>query len=86
MQIPYPDPETTKPSAFEAAEFADNPEPRVACLLLLDTSGSMAGEKIQQLNEGLAQLDSDLIHKPTDAVWFVERGDSPRFPGDSSQP
>jgi uncharacterized protein YegL len=27
---------------FEASEFADNPEPRVPCVLLLDTSGSMA--------------------------------------------
>ncbi len=29
-------------AGFEASEFADNPEPRVPCLLLLDTSGSMA--------------------------------------------
>lgn len=40
---------------FEAAEFVDNPEPRCACLLLLDTSGSMSGAPIQQLNEGLPQ-------------------------------
>ena len=29
-------------AGFEASEFADNPEPRVPCVLLLDTSGSMA--------------------------------------------
>jgi uncharacterized protein YegL len=38
---------------FGGAEFAENPEPRCACLLLLDTSGSMAGAPIQQLNAGL---------------------------------
>jgi uncharacterized protein YegL len=29
-------------AGFEASEFVDNPEPRVPCVLLLDTSGSMA--------------------------------------------
>lgn len=29
-------------AGFAASEFADNPEPRVPCVLLLDTSGSMA--------------------------------------------
>jgi uncharacterized protein YegL len=38
---------------FSDASFADNPEPRCACLLLLDNSGSMRGAPIAQLNEGL---------------------------------
>jgi uncharacterized protein YegL len=38
---------------FGGAEFAENPEPRCPCILLLDTSGSMAGQPIQQLNGGL---------------------------------
>ncbi|QBM75168.1 VWA domain-containing protein [Sphingomonas sp. AAP5] len=38
---------------FGDMEFADNPEPRAACLLLLDTSGSMKGEAIAALNAGL---------------------------------
>jgi uncharacterized protein YegL len=38
---------------FTGAEFAENPEPRCACLLLLDNSGSMQGSPISQLNEGL---------------------------------
>jgi hypothetical protein len=42
----------------EAVEFAENPEPRCACVLLLDTSGSMAGEKIDSLNEGLKAVGS----------------------------
>ncbi len=29
---------------FDSARFADNPEPRCPCILLLDTSGSMSGE------------------------------------------
>ena len=45
---------------FGAAEFADNPEPRCPCLLLLDTSGSMAGRPIQQLNEGLVTFKDEL--------------------------
>lgn len=41
-------------------EFADNPEPRCAVILLLDTSGSMAGEAINELNEGLREFDRAL--------------------------
>ena len=33
--------EQTEYAGFEASEFAENPEPRVACVLLLDVSGSM---------------------------------------------
>jgi len=45
---------------FVGAEFVDNPEPRCACLLLLDTSGSMSGNKIDQLNEGLRAFEEEL--------------------------
>ena len=45
---------------FTATEFADNPEHRCACLLLLDTSGSMAGEPITQLNAGLKVFEEEL--------------------------
>jgi uncharacterized protein YegL len=45
---------------FNNMEFADNPEPRCACLLLLDTSGSMEGDKINQLNEGLRTFAEQL--------------------------
>jgi uncharacterized protein YegL len=46
---------------FEAGlEFADNPEPRCPCVLLLDTSGSMKGERIAALNEGLQTFRDDL--------------------------
>ncbi len=46
---------------FGLAEFADNPEPRCPVLLLLDNSGSMSGEKIQELNAGLATFQQDLL-------------------------
>ena len=45
---------------FESSEFADNPEPRVPCMLLLDTSGSMTGQPIDELNEGLITLKDTL--------------------------
>jgi uncharacterized protein YegL len=47
--------------SFGAASFADNPEPRCPCLLLLDTSGSMQGEPIRQLNDGIRFLKEDLM-------------------------
>lgn len=45
---------------FGDAEFADNPEPRCACLLLVDTSGSMNGERINALNDGLQTFQQEL--------------------------
>jgi uncharacterized protein YegL len=45
---------------FDSADFADNPEPRCACLLLLDTSGSMMGERIRELNAGLKAFEEEL--------------------------
>jgi uncharacterized protein YegL len=45
---------------FGSAEFAENPEPRCACLLLLDNSGSMRGSPISQLNEGLKAFRDEL--------------------------
>lgn len=45
---------------FALAEFADNPEPRCPCLLLLDVSMSMQGEKIRELNGGLRAFEEEL--------------------------
>lgn len=45
---------------FGAAEFADNPEPRCPCLLLLDTSHSMQGRPIAELNRGLVAFKDEL--------------------------
>src|SRR5512135_3148896 len=50
---------------FDQAEFAENPEPRCPVVLALDTSGSMQGNAIAELNEALrafaAALRSDRL-------------------------
>ncbi|ABA20727.1 von Willebrand factor, type A [Trichormus variabilis ATCC 29413] len=45
----------------EVVEFAENPEPRCPCVLLLDTSGSMQGAAIEALNQGLLSLKDELM-------------------------
>ena len=56
---------TTEPIKLEdAVEFAENPEPRCPCVLLLDTSGSMRGEPIAALSEGLKAFKEDLTKDP----------------------
>jgi uncharacterized protein YegL len=45
---------------FTFSEFTENPEPRCACLLLLDTSGSMGGSPIRELNAGLQAFREEL--------------------------
>ena len=67
-QIPY--------QGFEAAEFAENPEPRVPCVLLLDISGSMSGRPIDELNSALVSF------KPKAGVPDAERAvvDQRHFP------
>jgi uncharacterized protein YegL len=50
-----------KSNPFDGSEFADNPEQRCACLLVLDTSGSMDGERIAQLNEGIRTFKNELM-------------------------
>ncbi|MBP1597398.1 MAG: von Willebrand factor type [Acidobacteria bacterium] len=45
-------------------EFAMNPDPRCACVLLLDTSASMAGPPINELNQSLKVFQEDLQEDP----------------------
>lgn len=47
-----------------AADFAENPEPRCPCLLLLDTSGSMKGKPIDELNAGIRIFKDELSVDP----------------------
>lgn len=49
-QVPFADP-----------EFALNAEPRCPCILLLDTSSSMAGRPIDELNNGLVTFKDELM-------------------------
>lgn len=48
------------PSPFEQVPLYANPEPRCPCVLLLDVSLSMQGEKIRRLNEGLKAFQQAL--------------------------
>ncbi len=50
--------------AFVGMEFVDNPEPRCPCILLLDISGSMRGEPIAALNQGVESLAEELNSDP----------------------
>jgi uncharacterized protein YegL len=52
--------ETYEQVPFTGTEFAENPEPRCACLLLLDNSMSMRGSPIDELNEGLKIFRDEL--------------------------
>jgi uncharacterized protein YegL len=51
-------------SDFSPAVKHDNRDPRVACALLLDTSASMGGEPIAQLNKGYEALREALGEDP----------------------
>ncbi len=48
------------PSRLDTVEFENNPEPRCAVALVLDISGSMAGQPVDELNAGLQDLDKAL--------------------------
>lgn len=48
------------PFGSEAISFASNPEPRVACIVVVDTSYSMSGRPIEEVAAGLGILKSEL--------------------------
>jgi uncharacterized protein YegL len=56
---------------FVDAEFIVNPEPRLPCVLLLDTSSSMRGKPISELNKGLVAFKDELM-ADRNAVKTVE--------------
>ena len=62
----------------DAVEFAENPEQRCPCVLLLDASGSMQGEAMEALNEGLRafkeQLNGDNLARKRVEVAIVSFG------------
>ena len=60
-------------NAFGAVEFAENPEPRVPCVLVVDTSTSMHGPRITELNAGLQTYKKELLADPL-AAKRVEVG------------
>jgi uncharacterized protein YegL len=52
--------QATSNTLEQAVQFAENGEPRCPCVLVVDTSSSMEGEPIEQLNAGLQQLHREL--------------------------
>lgn len=50
----------TSPNLEDVAEFADNPEDRCACVLLLDVSSSMAGRPIQMVNDAIKAFKDEV--------------------------
>jgi len=49
---------------FGSVEFAENPEPRVPCVLVVDTSTSMHGPRVDELNKGLQCYREELQADP----------------------
>ena len=49
-------------------QFSDNTNQRTPCVLVLDGSSSMAGQSIEQLNEGLKTFETQLKSNPQTAV------------------
>ncbi len=49
---------------FEGDSFAENPEPRCPCILLLDVSASMLGDPIVRLRSGLETFRAELCSDP----------------------
>jgi len=49
---------------FGLVEFAENPEPRCPCVLVLDNSTSMSGRPIAELNDGLQAFKAELSQDP----------------------
>jgi uncharacterized protein YegL len=56
---------------LDEAQFAENPEPRCPVVLLLDTSASMQGDPINELNAGLKAF-SDAVKEDKLAALRVE--------------
>lgn len=73
------------PLEFDAPINTDNPEPRCACVLLVDTSGSMEGEPITELNRGIkafadALQEDPLARKRTEVLVVGFGGEEPEVP------
>lgn len=56
-QVPF----GQSPFGSDEGAFVENPEPRCPCVLLLDTSGSMQGQPIAELNAGLVTFKDELV-------------------------
>ena len=52
----------------DAVEFVDNPEPRCPCVLVLDRSTSMTGQRIDSLNEAIAVFRDEVCQDALTAM------------------
>lgn len=55
-QMPY-----NEQNNYDLIEFVENPQPRCPYIILVDSSGSMDGEPINELNEGLKLFKKELM-------------------------
>ena len=64
--------------AFDVMEFAENPEPRVPVVLLIDKSGSMNGQPIEELNNGIKvlwdEIKADTLASKRAEISVIEFG------------
>lgn len=64
--------------AFDAMEFAENPEPRVPVVLLIDKSASMNGQPIEELNNGIKvlwqEIQADTLASKRAEISVIEFG------------
>jgi uncharacterized protein YegL len=68
---------------FAAIEFAANPEPRCPCVLLLDTSASMAGQRLTELQQGIQdELTADLLARKRVELAVLTFGGTVRMASD----
>jgi uncharacterized protein YegL len=56
--------DTCEQQPFDPGPFIDNPSQRCPCLLLLDVSGSMRGQPVEELNAGITLLKDELSADP----------------------
>ena len=67
-------------------QFAENPEPRCPCVLVVDVSSSMYGDKMNQLNGGIAtfaqELKADQLASLRTEVAIVTFGSGSAMPQD----
>lgn len=67
-------------------QFAENPEPRCPCVLVVDVSSSMYGPKMDQLNNGIAtfaqELKADQLASLRTEVAIVTFGSGSEMPQD----
>jgi uncharacterized protein YegL len=63
-ELPFAEPDWGEQLLDACGEFTDNPDPRCPCVLLLDTSSSMAGAPLAALNQGLQTFRQELLNDP----------------------